>query len=257
MLAKLVALKAESFVDAKTKTGLDKPALVVSASYDEGKFERVRFGQVDETRSAPRRRSRRRQGRQGVDASGHDGVRPLVTPPAPAPTNRPKRNDAGSAPLARGDRLALAAVLCCSARRVEDAPAVSGDQRRPSTNPTITNSCGATCAPSSPTRLSITACGRYRCSRSNAAKRSTASTRSRLQVPASNQKLLTTAVAAERLGWDYRYTTRLYGTGPISADGRLEGDLDRGRMAIPRSTRGIRSGGPRSTTGRSSSPRKA
>jgi hypothetical protein len=48
LLGKLVALKAESFVDAKTKTGLDKPALVVSASFDEGKFERVRFGQVGE-----------------------------------------------------------------------------------------------------------------------------------------------------------------------------------------------------------------
>jgi len=46
----------------------------------------------------------------------------------------------------------------------------------------------------------------------------------RLQVPASNQKLLTTAVAAERLGWDYRYTTRLYATGPI-AGGQLDGDL--------------------------------
>ena len=46
LLNKLVAIKAESFVDAKTKTGLDKPALVVSASFDEGKFERVRFGQV-------------------------------------------------------------------------------------------------------------------------------------------------------------------------------------------------------------------
>jgi hypothetical protein len=50
LLAKLVALKAESFVDAKTtKTGLEKPALVVSASFDEGKFERVRFGQVGDT----------------------------------------------------------------------------------------------------------------------------------------------------------------------------------------------------------------
>lgn len=47
----------------------------------------------------------------------------------------------------------------------------------------------------------------------------------RLQVPASNQKLLTTAVAAERLGWDYRYTTRVYATGPIGADGTLDGDL--------------------------------
>jgi len=49
LLGKLVALKAESFVDAKTKTGLDKPALIVSASFDEGKFERVRFGQVSES----------------------------------------------------------------------------------------------------------------------------------------------------------------------------------------------------------------
>ena len=48
LLNKLAAIKAESFVDAKTKTGIDKPALVVSASYDEGKFERVRFGQVGE-----------------------------------------------------------------------------------------------------------------------------------------------------------------------------------------------------------------
>jgi D-alanyl-D-alanine carboxypeptidase/D-alanyl-D-alanine-endopeptidase (penicillin-binding protein 4) len=47
----------------------------------------------------------------------------------------------------------------------------------------------------------------------------------RLQVPASNQKLLTTAAAAERLGWDYRYTTRIYATGPIDADGALSGDL--------------------------------
>jgi hypothetical protein len=49
LLTKLSAIKAESFVDAKTRTGLDKPALVISASYDAGKFERVRFGQVGET----------------------------------------------------------------------------------------------------------------------------------------------------------------------------------------------------------------
>lgn len=54
LLNKLVGLKAESWVDAKTKTGLDKPALVVSASYDEGKFERVRFGQVGDNAYATR-----------------------------------------------------------------------------------------------------------------------------------------------------------------------------------------------------------
>ena len=47
----------------------------------------------------------------------------------------------------------------------------------------------------------------------------------RLQVPASNQKLITSAVAAERLGWDYRYTTRIYATAPMSADGTIDGDL--------------------------------
>jgi D-alanyl-D-alanine carboxypeptidase/D-alanyl-D-alanine-endopeptidase (penicillin-binding protein 4) len=44
-------------------------------------------------------------------------------------------------------------------------------------------------------------------------------------VPASIQKMLTSAVAAERLGWDYRYTTRVVSTAPIAADGTIDGDL--------------------------------
>ena len=48
---------------------------------------------------------------------------------------------------------------------------------------------------------------------------------SRLMVPASNQKLLTTAAAAERLGWDYRFTTRVLTTGAIDQDGTLTGDV--------------------------------
>ena len=47
----------------------------------------------------------------------------------------------------------------------------------------------------------------------------------RMQMPASNQKLLTAAAAAERLGWDYRYTTRIYATGPIDGNGAVNGDL--------------------------------
>jgi serine-type D-Ala-D-Ala carboxypeptidase/endopeptidase (penicillin-binding protein 4) len=47
----------------------------------------------------------------------------------------------------------------------------------------------------------------------------------RMMVPASNQKLLTVAAAARRLGWDYRYTTRIVATGPVKADGTLDGDL--------------------------------
>ena len=46
----------------------------------------------------------------------------------------------------------------------------------------------------------------------------------RMQTPASNQKVITSAVAAERLGWDYRYTTQIYATGPLSG-GDLDGDL--------------------------------
>lgn len=47
----------------------------------------------------------------------------------------------------------------------------------------------------------------------------------RLMVPASNQKVLTAAVAADRLGWDYRFTTRLMTNGVIDASGTLQGDL--------------------------------
>ena len=46
----------------------------------------------------------------------------------------------------------------------------------------------------------------------------------KLVVPASNMKLLTLAVAAERLGWDHQFETRLEAVGTI-ADGVLTGDL--------------------------------
>jgi D-alanyl-D-alanine carboxypeptidase/D-alanyl-D-alanine-endopeptidase (penicillin-binding protein 4) len=47
----------------------------------------------------------------------------------------------------------------------------------------------------------------------------------RLMVPASNQKLLTVAAAARKLGWDYRYTTRVLATGTLKPDGTLDGNL--------------------------------
>lgn len=46
----------------------------------------------------------------------------------------------------------------------------------------------------------------------------------RLVMPASNMKLATVAVAAERLGWGFRFETRLESVGPV-ADGVLGGDL--------------------------------
>jgi D-alanyl-D-alanine carboxypeptidase/D-alanyl-D-alanine-endopeptidase (penicillin-binding protein 4) len=45
-----------------------------------------------------------------------------------------------------------------------------------------------------------------------------------LVMPASTMKVVTLAVAAERLGWDARFTTRIEATGPIE-DGVLRGDL--------------------------------
>ncbi len=45
-----------------------------------------------------------------------------------------------------------------------------------------------------------------------------------MMMPASNMKVLTTAVAAERLGWDFRFETRLVALGPVR-DGVVHGDL--------------------------------
>ena len=44
-------------------------------------------------------------------------------------------------------------------------------------------------------------------------------------VPASNQKLLTTIAALERLGPDFRFRTNVAATGPLNPDGILVGDL--------------------------------
>ena len=46
----------------------------------------------------------------------------------------------------------------------------------------------------------------------------------KLAIPASTLKVITLAAAAERLGWDYRYETRLVASAPI-VDGVLRGDL--------------------------------
>ena len=46
----------------------------------------------------------------------------------------------------------------------------------------------------------------------------------KLVMPASAMKIIATAVAAEQLGWDYRYETRLLASGPVEHN-RLRGDL--------------------------------
>ena len=62
----------------------------------------------------------------------------------------------------------------------------------------------------------------------------------KLMMPASNMKILTLAAAAERLGWDYRFTTTLETSGVLEA-GVLHGDLVvRGNGDPSMSTRGKR-----------------
>src|SRR5215213_2907236 len=46
----------------------------------------------------------------------------------------------------------------------------------------------------------------------------------RLMMPASTMKIVTLAAAAEQLGWDYRFETRLFAAGAVDG-GTLQGDL--------------------------------
>ena len=46
----------------------------------------------------------------------------------------------------------------------------------------------------------------------------------KLMMPASNMKIVTLAAAAEQLGWDYRYETKVVAAGPVEG-GTLRGDL--------------------------------
>jgi hypothetical protein len=88
LLTKLSTARASTFADAKTRTGLDKPILVVGVSYDAGKFERVRLGKAgaDDYGS--------HDGEPGagkLDAGAIDGMlkalEAVATPPPPPPAN--------------------------------------------------------------------------------------------------------------------------------------------------------------------------
>jgi hypothetical protein len=85
LLTKLTNLRAQSFAGEKDKTGLDKPDLVVSASFDQGKFERVRFAKPAADAFAAREGD---PGAAKLDATAYDdankALTELVTPP-PSP----------------------------------------------------------------------------------------------------------------------------------------------------------------------------
>ena len=88
-MSKLTAIRAQSFNPSLDKTGLDKPALTVGVSYDQGKFERVRFGKVNADSFAARDGeggSATLEGRAYDDmVSALDTL--LAPPPPPAPAN--------------------------------------------------------------------------------------------------------------------------------------------------------------------------
>lgn len=84
LVAKLVGLRAQSFVAAAASTGLASPTLTVAASYDGGKFERVRMARTGEAFAA-------REGEPGaakLDTTAYDEVMKALdaalAPPAPA-----------------------------------------------------------------------------------------------------------------------------------------------------------------------------
>ena len=70
LLNKLTGLRAASFAEGSTRTGLEKPALIISASFDSGKFERVRFG-LFEDRLQIRKRLREHDDRQMMHRQRH------------------------------------------------------------------------------------------------------------------------------------------------------------------------------------------
>lgn len=86
LLAKVSALKVESFAAAGMKTGIDTPALAISASFDGGKFERVRFGQVGERAFG----ARDSEGAGAVERAAMEAamraIDAVVMPPKPAVT---------------------------------------------------------------------------------------------------------------------------------------------------------------------------
>lgn len=98
LLSKLVALRAQSFSGSADSTGLQEPALIVSVSYDGGKFERVRFG-----RSGGQAFGARDQepGAARLDQAAFDealkALDAAAAPPAPTTTQT------GTAPAAKPD----------------------------------------------------------------------------------------------------------------------------------------------------------
>ena len=88
LLSKLTAIRAQSFSPSLDKTGLDKPAMTVGVSYDQGKFERVRFATVNADAFAARDGE---AGAARLEGTGYTDIvtalDALLAAPPPAPAN--------------------------------------------------------------------------------------------------------------------------------------------------------------------------
>ncbi len=198
-VASLADIRAISFVDSKAKTGLDAPAATIVVKFDEGKKEdRVLLARsgADALRLAPGR-SGRREDRPDQAGRGAEGYRRV-------------RKMRGRLTVAV---LSLTLLLAC---RGTPAPAL----------PSPPSSADAPDARLSALRQRVAAllaeppvaAGTWGIEVRSLVGRDTlvAENAHRLLTPASTLKTITLAVAADQLGWDYTFETRVVPHGTIA-----------------------------------------
>jgi hypothetical protein len=87
LLSELSGMRAQSFTDTADRTGLDRPALAVSVTYDEGKTERVRIARTGGEAFAARDGE---PGAARIDAAAYDelvqALDAVIAPPEPPAT---------------------------------------------------------------------------------------------------------------------------------------------------------------------------
>ena len=240
LLNALTALRLGTFAAPTARTGLDAPVLSAAISYDGGKFERGASAPSAIASTAIARGSRR-------PASW---TRQPSTPCSRRWTRRWHRrrphccrSGCGSSEAVRfpvGERAVILTLVtalaagACSSRARSAPPAAPAPATPPTTTPVQAPPPNPPHATTLLYQELATIFGRSSVAHAQLAVSVTSLTvgdtlfslnERRMMVPASNQKLLTVAAAARKLGWDYRYTTRVLATGPVKADGTLDGDL--------------------------------
>ncbi len=201
LLAKLTALKAESFVDAKTRPASTSRRWSSAPATTRASSNACASARSDDEACArAKAKAASPRSRPRVDGRGDAGVRhsrdAASAGSAGRRQGRQRRSDRARRPRCGCDRRRARVRL--GLRRAGGAPrSLRRAVRKAPANPIRTNSCAATCAPSSPTRPSITAQWAVAVHSLRHGETLYSLNAYRLQVPASNQKMLTTAVAAD------------------------------------------------------------